>query len=1104
MSRLYKLRAWKNIENPTHMNPRAVLYHVLLCAVCACATHSTTTYVATRDNAACGAEGLDYIETESECLRAAVALDASNATLDCSLPCKLQTTTRVDRPYGCSFSPAFIYGSSYTTNAPIFNTADGAVKGTTHATYLGICKYPISWVKVIDTEPPHTNITVRITVATVDACTEACIARPGCLSFTYRINNNLNCELSNSAAPELLQTNPNSDYYVNSRVKDAWTGVQGKQLDGHANAGVMQGSVKECKTACLARATCQSFNRIQGGCVFSDDAASSNGARDISTRSGTDYYVVARRFSAITWTRIRDKMFDQNEKYTTIIGTSSNKVTVETCKAACKARDSCQEKQGNPLWTDFGGNSCDDYVAKQYCKPDGTVGPGWNLAWGPLSNQSVPLLGAAVDATHTCCACGGGIHATDTDWTHDAPSTCLSFNFKKTTYGECSLSFRVAGRGGNMNSLQSAGDSDYYVNSRTHPSRISELECDSKKIQLDITTDNWPESLLGDVAGTWTSTREVVSAASECRCSSTSSAQTCIRQQFPKTGAYCEVPADVPSQCKLMGYGDSDSPTWLDGDITYSSIPCRDFPLFERMVGDTYCVLIWLPHGCTNFILALRTPGFVFACGNRLLKKEDVEAARTLGSPYNCGGDFAWTNNNGLMGASPGIYPDQDTQGFHPRIVGDYGGPPVQVRVRENDYNTGMTIPAEISLGNLACVSNPNEMQRVISPDPHFTTTTSTTITTTTTTSSTSTSMSRCLAGQHLNVTTNACVDCPNSTWSRGGNLTACIPHHRCDKEQEVQLAGGTPTTPTLCLLEPHNATCDEFMYEHDFVVHGNITYPTETNFSVNITHPALRNDDDTYVVRAIENLLRTNASVGALFHAAHSSTYDHWSTSFEISVCIESMPCSEKMGITTSLMSATSPYVCDMCPYYDGTNVNNTLCDDREAAGHLGECTYPRYVFTGTDYNTATCCLAPDMGHIVLNATKYSWFHGEAILDSSEVHQPHNMLCKDSTPKWNATTTVTTSTPTTTGTTSATSTPTTTPKATIPPIDESITPLEGNLMIVVVTMAALAYLGTVLVSCMDVHKAAQLKAEQLLKQTTENIYRPLPSAPEQDKKIVL
>ena len=55
------------------------------------------------------------------------------------------------------------------------------------------------------------------------------------------------------------------------------------------------------------------------------------------------------------------------------------------------------------FWRDSLGDSCDDYVAEQFCTPEGDYGPGWRNDWGSFEDSGSP------SATTSCCACGGGI-----------------------------------------------------------------------------------------------------------------------------------------------------------------------------------------------------------------------------------------------------------------------------------------------------------------------------------------------------------------------------------------------------------------------------------------------------------------------------------------------------------------------------------------------------------------------------------------------------------------------------------------------------------------------------------------------------------------------
>ena len=58
-----------------------------------------------------------------------------------------------------------------------------------------------------------------------------------------------------------------------------------------------------------------------------------------------------------------------------------------------------------PNWRSASGYTCIQYEENKYCTPNGTVGGGWQAAWGTLDQDK----GNSLNATHACCACGGGL-----------------------------------------------------------------------------------------------------------------------------------------------------------------------------------------------------------------------------------------------------------------------------------------------------------------------------------------------------------------------------------------------------------------------------------------------------------------------------------------------------------------------------------------------------------------------------------------------------------------------------------------------------------------------------------------------------------------------
>lgn len=63
----------------------------------------------------------------------------------------------------------------------------------------------------------------------------------------------------------------------------------------------------------------------------------------------------------------------------------------------------CDDAPGE--WRSPSGLSCDDYIARKYCLPDGSYGTGWGTG-GELFSAFADSDG--IDASQACCGCGGG------------------------------------------------------------------------------------------------------------------------------------------------------------------------------------------------------------------------------------------------------------------------------------------------------------------------------------------------------------------------------------------------------------------------------------------------------------------------------------------------------------------------------------------------------------------------------------------------------------------------------------------------------------------------------------------------------------------------
>jgi len=81
-------------------------------------------------------------------------------------------------------------------------------------------------------------------------------------------------------------------------------------------------------------------------------------------------------------------------------------------------------------WTDANGDNCAAYANFKYCTPTGEPGPGWHANHtGNLSNYEV----AGIDASSSCCACGGGYgqgsrcQDAAVPWTDSIGQTCANY-----------------------------------------------------------------------------------------------------------------------------------------------------------------------------------------------------------------------------------------------------------------------------------------------------------------------------------------------------------------------------------------------------------------------------------------------------------------------------------------------------------------------------------------------------------------------------------------------------------------------------------------------------------------------------------------------------
>lgn len=79
--------------------------------------------------------------------------------------------------------------------------------------------------------------------------------------------------------------------------------------------------------------------------------------------------------------------------------------TSHTTSATVSIQD-CVDSVAN--WRDTEGDTCSLYYSKAYCNPDGTIGNGWDPAWGDLNDWAANGQSADI----VCCQCGGGIQGT--------------------------------------------------------------------------------------------------------------------------------------------------------------------------------------------------------------------------------------------------------------------------------------------------------------------------------------------------------------------------------------------------------------------------------------------------------------------------------------------------------------------------------------------------------------------------------------------------------------------------------------------------------------------------------------------------------------------
>ena len=119
--------------------------------------------------------------------------------------------------------------------------------------------------------------------------------------------------------------------------------------------------------------------------------------------------------------------FNQGERHKNFASFRSGNYTAFQACCGCGAhaqRATCTEMF--PGWVDSEGNSCEDYVNKNWCTATGHYGVGWHLSdrksFGHYSNQNKSAIQA-------CCACGADVPSTGCEdelsgWTDDVENTC--------------------------------------------------------------------------------------------------------------------------------------------------------------------------------------------------------------------------------------------------------------------------------------------------------------------------------------------------------------------------------------------------------------------------------------------------------------------------------------------------------------------------------------------------------------------------------------------------------------------------------------------------------------------------------------------------------
>ena len=119
--------------------------------------------------------------------------------------------------------------------------------------------------------------------------------------------------------------------------------------------------------------------------------------------------------------------FNQGERHKNFASFRSGNYTAFQACCGCGAdaqRPTCTEMF--PGWVDSDGNSCEDYVSKNWCTATGHYGVGWHLSdrksFGHYSNQNKSAIQA-------CCGCGADVSSTGCEnqlsgWTDDVENTC--------------------------------------------------------------------------------------------------------------------------------------------------------------------------------------------------------------------------------------------------------------------------------------------------------------------------------------------------------------------------------------------------------------------------------------------------------------------------------------------------------------------------------------------------------------------------------------------------------------------------------------------------------------------------------------------------------